>query len=106
MSTPREPRNPFYLLLLVVALVLAVTAVAAFVVPLVEEKASQAGEPPPPSEFRDSLRSDGWKWVVAELAVLAVLVVASMVWDHRRGLQKERTNATIPQQQPNNPPSS
>ncbi len=101
MSAPREPRNPLYLLLLIVGLVFAVTVVAAFVVPIVEKKATEAGEPPPPSEFRDRLRTDGWKWAVAELALLIALGVASMVWDRLRGLQKERSDVKMPQQPEN-----
>ena len=55
--------------------------------PVLEQKAIDAGKPPPPSAFRDALREHGWKWLVYELAVLVALAVASMVWDGRRGLQ-------------------
>jgi hypothetical protein len=102
MSTPTEPRNPLYFLLLIVGLLFVVTAVACFIVPMVEDKAREQGADVPPSAFRDSLRTDGWKWAVAELAVLAVLAVASMVWDRLRCLQKERGAGTMPQQKPPN----
>jgi hypothetical protein len=104
MSSPAEPRNPLYLLLLLVGLLFTITAVACFVVPLVEDKAREAGNPPPPSAFRDSLRSDGWKWALAELAVLIVLSVASMIWDQRRSLQKQPGVGTMPDEKRPLPP--
>ena len=76
--------------------VFVVTALAYAVVPVLEQKAAEAGQPPPPSAFRDALRADGWKWLLAELAVVAVLSIASMVWDRLRSLQKERAEAKIP----------
>ena len=94
MTSP-EPRNPLYLLLLVAGVIFVVTALAYAVVPVLEQKAADAGQPPPPSAFRDALRADGWKWLLAELAVLAVLAIASMVWDRLRSLQKERAEAKI-----------
>ena len=42
-----EPRNPFYLLLLIASFVFVATALAYGVIPLMEEKAAQAGQPPP-----------------------------------------------------------
>ena len=93
---PPEPRNPFYLLLLVAGVVFTATALAYAVVPVLEQKAADAGQPPPPSPFRDALRADGWKWLLVELAVVAVLAIASMVWDRLRSLKKERDAATIP----------
>lgn len=94
--TPSEPRNPLYLLLLVAGVLFVVTALAYAVVPVLEQKAAEAGQPPPPSVWRDALRADGWKWLLAELAVVAVLSIASMVWDRLRSLQKERAEAKIP----------
>ena len=93
---PSEPRNPLYLLLLVAGVLFVVTALAYAVVPVLEQKAAEAGQPPPPSAWRDALRADGWKWLLAELAVVAVLSIASMVWDRLRSLQKERAEAKIP----------
>jgi len=94
--TPSEPRNPLYLLLLVAGVVFVVTALAYAVVPVLEQKAAEAGQAPPPSAWRDALRADGWKWLLAELAVVAVLSIASMVWDRLRSLQKERAEVKIP----------
>jgi hypothetical protein len=95
MTTSAEPRNPLYLLLLMAGLVFVVTAVACAVVPVMEQKALEAGNPPPPSEWRDALRADGWRWLLVEVAVLIVLGVASMAWDWRRSLQNELPCRTI-----------
>jgi hypothetical protein len=88
---PREPRNPFYLLLLIVGMVFILTVLAYALVPVLEQKARDAGTEPPPSPFRDSLRNDGWKWVLAEVAVLVVVGLASMGLDRYRRWQRERT---------------
>jgi hypothetical protein len=103
MSPPREPRNPLYLLLLIAGLVFVVTALAYAVVPVLEQKATEAGNPPPPSRWRDALRADGWKWLLVEVAALIVLGVASMALDWRRSLQNGRGQATISQQKPPGP---
>jgi hypothetical protein len=95
-----EPRNPLYLLLLAVGLLFVITALAVAVIPALEQKALEAGEAPPPSPFRDALRQDGWKWLLWEVAALIVLGVASMVLDHRRSLQKEKREGTIPDEKP------
>jgi hypothetical protein len=94
MSQP-EPRNPFYFLLLLTGLVFTATALALAVVPTLEQKARDAGQPPPPSQLRDALRSDGWQWLLYELAVMVVLAILSMGLDRLRSLQKERAAATI-----------
>jgi hypothetical protein len=91
-----EPRNPLYLLLLVASLLFVITALAYAFIPLVEQKAADAGQPPPPSAFRDALRTDGWRWLLYEVAVIAVLSIASMALDRLRALKKERATATIP----------
>src|SRR6516164_8949115 len=57
-TMPPEPRNPFYFLLLFASVLFVVTALAYAVVPVLEEKARDAGEEPPPSAFRDALRQD------------------------------------------------
>jgi hypothetical protein len=95
----REPRNPLYLLLLVAGLAFVLTAVALALVPVLEQKAIEAGNPPPPSEWRDALRDDGWKWLLYEVALLVVLSVASMVWDSRRTLKNDAAQHTIPNEQ-------
>jgi hypothetical protein len=86
----REPRNPFYLLLLIVGLLFVLTVLAYALVPVLEQKARDAGAIPPPSPFRDSLRRDGWKWVLVEVAVLVVVGVCSMGLDRYRRWQRER----------------
>ncbi len=96
MSTPTEPRNPFYLLLLAASLLFVATALAYGVVPVLEEKAVEAGQMPPPSPFRDALRADGWKWLLWELAAMAVLALLSMGLDRLRSLQKERAAGRMP----------
>jgi hypothetical protein len=93
MSTPW--RNPLYLLLLVVGLVFVITALAYAVIPVLEQKAIDQGEIPPPSEFRDALRQDGWRWLLYEVGILVVVGIASMVVDRLRGLQKPPDDATI-----------
>ncbi len=96
MPAPTEPRNPFYLLLLVATLLFVVTALAYGVVPILEEKAAEAGQMPPPSAFRDALRADGWKWLLWELGAMAVLAFLSMGLDRLRSLQKERAAGRMP----------
>src|SRR5262245_5541617 len=95
MTGKSEPHNPFYLLLLIAGLAFVVTALAYAVVPVLEQKALEAGEPPPPSAWRDALRRDGWKWLLAELAAVALLSLASMWLDRRRSLQSEQSQRTI-----------
>jgi hypothetical protein len=94
--SPREPRNPFYLLLLLASLLFVVTALAYLFIPMLEEAAADAGSPPPPSPFRDVLRSDGWLWLLGEAAALVVLALASMGLDRLRALKKERAAVTMP----------
>jgi hypothetical protein len=103
MSSP-EPRNPLYLLLLA-SLVFVVTALAYAVVPTLEQKAADAGQPPPPSPFRAALRADGWRWLLYEVAVMIVLGVACMAWDRLRALQKDRSGGKILPVRPSKPPS-
>src|SRR5262249_21667281 len=94
MSSP-EPRNPFYFLLLLAGLVFVVPALADAAVPVLEPTAADAGEPPPPSAFRDALRADGGRWLLYEVAALVVFGVASMGLDRLRALQKGRSGGTI-----------
>jgi hypothetical protein len=98
-SSSAEPRNPLYLLLLLASLVFVLTALAYAIIPTLEEKAADAGAPPPPSAARDALRKDGWKWLLVEVAVVIVLGLASMWLDHhrlrQRSLQKDRPPLTI-----------
>ena len=94
MSAP-EPRNPFYFLLLLAGLVFVMTALAYAVIPVLEQKAADAGEPPPPSAFRDALRADGGRSLLYEVAALIFFGVASMGLDRLRALQKGRSGGTI-----------
>ena len=87
---PPEPRNPLYLLLLIVCTIFVLTVLAYALVPVLEQKARDAGTEPPPSPFRDSLRNDGWKWVLAEVAVLVAVGLASMGLDRYRRWQREK----------------
>jgi hypothetical protein len=84
-----EPRNPFYFLLLLASLAFVLTALAYAIVPVLEEKAKEAGEVPPPSPFRDALRAGGWKWLLCEVAAMIVLGLASMALDRWRQLRKK-----------------
>jgi hypothetical protein len=105
MSTPSEPRNPFYLLLLVTGLVFVVTALAYAVLPVLEEKATTAGSPPPPDEFRSLLRADGWIWLLVLLGAMMVFGILSMGLDRLRTLQKERAARTMPPSETSNSPA-
>ena len=101
--TTSEPRNPLYFLLLLASLLFIATALAYALVPLLEQRAEDAGQPPPPSEFRDALRKDGWRWLLYEVGTVVVLSIASMTVDRLRTLQKQRAEATIPPVQENKP---
>ena len=90
-----EPRNPFYLLLLLASFLFVITALAYAVVPTLEQKAEEAGQPPPPSAIRDALREDGWRWLLYEVAAMVVFGLLSMGLDRLRSLQKARSSATI-----------
>jgi hypothetical protein len=90
MSQPAEPRNPFYLMLLIASFAFIATALAYAIVPALEEKARDMGEEPPPSPFRDSLRADGWKWLLAQVAVMVVLGLLSMGLDRWRRYRDEK----------------
>ena len=103
--TSQEARNPFYLLLLLAGLLFVVTALAYAVVPTLEQKAKDAGQPPPPSAFRDTLRKDGWRWLLCEVGAVVVLSVASMTVDRLRTLKKQREEATIPPRKEDKPSS-
>jgi hypothetical protein len=91
-----EPRNPFYFLLLLASLLFVLTCLAYGVVPILEQKAAEAGQPAPPSPFREALHAEGWKWLFYELGAMAVFATLSMGLDRMRSLQKERGTATIP----------
>src|SRR5579871_6340922 len=92
----REPRNPFYILLIIAGFAFVITALAYAVVPVLEQKAREAGSPAPPSPLRDSLRNDGWIWLLAQAVLIAILSLASMGYDRRlRTLKERRDQAKI-----------
>jgi len=86
---PSEPRNWFYLLLNLASVAFVVTALAYAVIPVLEQKAAEAGHAPPPSPLRDALRRDGWVWLLVEAGLIAVLSLASMGLDRWRQRKKE-----------------
>jgi hypothetical protein len=96
MAQSAEPRNPFYFLLLLASLLFTVTALAYAVVPVLEEKARDAGELQQPSALRDALREHGGSWLLYEVAAVVVFGLLSMGLDRLRRLKKERAEATIP----------
>jgi len=98
MSPPSEPRNPLYLLLLLASLAFVATALAYALIPVLEQKAVEAGNPAPPSPFREGLREHGGSWLLVELATMVVLALLSMGLDRLRALKKERAAATMPAQ--------
>jgi hypothetical protein len=83
------------MLLLAASLLFVITALAYAIIPVLEEKATSAGDPPPPSAFRDALRADSWRWLLYEVAAMLILGIASMVLDRLRALKKERAGGTI-----------
>jgi hypothetical protein len=97
----REPRNPFYFLLMASCIVFVATSLAYVVVPWLEDKAAQAGQPAPPSTWRDSLRDDGWIWLFSEAGAIGVFSLLAMGLDRLRSLRKARAEAKIlPQNHP------
>jgi hypothetical protein len=83
-NPPREPRNWFYLLLNLTSVAFVVTALAYALVPVLEQKAAEAGHPPPPSPLRDALRHDGWLWLLVEVGFVVAFALASMGLDRWR----------------------
>jgi hypothetical protein len=97
MTTPaREPRNPFYFLLLAACVVFVGTCLAYVVMPWLEDKAAEMGQPAPPSTWRAMLREDGWIWLFTEVGVIAVLSVCAMGLDRIRSLRRERAGGETP----------
>jgi hypothetical protein len=103
MAAQPEPRNPFYLLTLIVGMIFVATVLAYAVVPMLEEKAKDAGTNPPASPFRKALKEDGWKWVLAEVALLVILSLLSMALDRYRRWKQERDAPPAIPSEPANP---
>lgn len=73
--------NPFYILLIIVSFAFVVTALAYAIVPVLEQKAVESGNPPPPAAWRDALRSDGWIWLLSLGGAVCLLGILSMGYD-------------------------
>jgi hypothetical protein len=86
---PVQRRNWFFTLLIPASIAFAVTAIGLAVVPVLEDRAKQAGSPPPESAIRDALRRDGWLWLLIETGVVIVLSLAAMTWDWMQNQDKE-----------------
>jgi hypothetical protein len=82
--TKSERWNPFYILLIAVSFAFVLTALAYAFVPVLEQKAREAGQSPPQSPLRDSLRRDGWLWLLCEGGAIVVLSLLSMGLDRLR----------------------
>src|SRR5688500_6292214 len=100
MTTKTEPHNPLYLLLLLASLVFVLTALAYAIIPVMEERAIQAGAHVPPSAVRARLRGNGWRWLLGEVVVMIVLGLASMWVDRQRLRRLKNANeaGTMPAQ--------
>jgi hypothetical protein len=82
MGMSEKPRrNWFFTLLIPASAAFAITAVALAVIPVIEERAAQAGRPAPTTGLRAALRQDGWLWLLVETGVVIVLSMAAMTWD-------------------------
>lgn len=93
---PSEPRNPFYILLLLVGLLFVVTLLAVLLVPILMDKAEQAGGEVPREGFHQIIKRDGVWWVVYEVVAIIVLSLLSMGLDRLRSLKRERAAKRIP----------
>jgi hypothetical protein len=91
-----EPRNPFYALLMLCCVVFMITALAMVFVPALEDKAREAGAEVPPSPFRAALHSDGWRFLVVEVAGILLFGILSMGLDRVRRLRRERAQPSLP----------
>jgi hypothetical protein len=83
-QTKPERWNPFYFFLILTSIAFVVTALAYAFVPILEQKAHEAGQSPPPSPLRDSLRHDGWLWLLCEGGAIVLLALLSMGLDRLR----------------------
>jgi hypothetical protein len=100
-----ESRNPFNPLLLLASVLFVMTTLAVALVPVLEDSARQAGQEVPPSPFRQALRSNGWQWLLYEVAAIVLLGLLSMGLDRLRRLQKERASGTMPPADQKSPPA-
>ncbi len=91
-----EPRNPLYLPFLAVCVLFVMTLLAYALIPTLEDKAFEAGMARLNSPFRDALRTDGWKWLLYELAAVFVMGIACMGLDRWRQWRQERAEKKQP----------
>ena len=84
------PRNWFYVRLNGASLLFVVTALAYAVLPLLEEKAAEAGQPVTSSPVRSALREHGWWWLLVEAGLVGLFALASMGLDRWRRYRDER----------------
>jgi len=96
IMSEREPFNPFYWLLLIVSFLFVITALAVAVVPVLMEKALEAGADVPRHGFHRVLQEHGLWWLLYEVAAIILFGLLSMGLDRLRRLQRERSAATIP----------
>jgi hypothetical protein len=94
-ASQSEPRNPFYLLLLIASFLFVITVLAVALVPVLEDKARQAGADVPVSPFRQALRSEGWRWLLYEVGAVIVFGLLSMGLDRLRRLKSESAADTM-----------
>ncbi len=104
MSATSEPRKPLYFVLLLLCLAFVGTALAYAVVPVLEDKAAEAGNPAPQSPFREALREHGGRYLLIEAGAIVVFGLLSMAVDRLRALKKQPTAGTMPPS-PDRPPS-
>ena len=102
----KEPRNIFYFFLLLASLAFVLTALAYAVVPVLEQKALDAGQDVPMSPWRQELRQRGWIYILYEVGAMVLFGLASMWLDRRRRLQKEQAAETMATQKSPEPGSS
>ena len=101
---PSEPRNPFYFLLLAASMVFVATAIAYGILPQIEDNSVSFGQHTAISPFRAALRADGPRWLLYEVAVMAVLVALCMGLDWWRSPRSNTSSAlSAPPQEPTPP---
>lgn len=84
MNDPAPRKNWFYALLNVASIAFVATALAYAIIPVIEQKAREAGQPVPPSPLRDALRADGWWWLLILAGIVGLLALLSMGLDRWR----------------------
>jgi hypothetical protein len=96
MAPQPEPRNPFYFLLLIVGMLFIVTVLAYAVIPVMEQKAEEAGATLPEQRWSKTLDQDGPRWVLTEVALLVIFGLLSMGLDRYRRWKQEEAEPPAP----------